>query len=82
MSDRVILKRFPRLPHEVIAFLPDTEARPGNITSYQHVGQHGEASLEFYRECTPIKGPLPYDALALVAELRLIGYDPVIAHRR
>lgn len=81
--DRVILRRYKTLPNEVIAFLPDCEARPGNIVCYQHVGQHGEASLEFYRDgTTPIKGGLPYDALALLAELRNIGYVLQVAQRR
>lgn len=36
---------------EVIAFLWDADANTGNVMSYMHVGQHGEASLDFYREC-------------------------------
>lgn len=73
-QDRVILRRYKTFPHEVIAFLPDVPANPGYCMSYQHVGQHGEASRDFYRRGTaPVSG-LPYDAAALLAELRLRGY--------
>lgn len=34
----------------VIAFLPELRANKGNIMSYMHVGQHGEASYQFYTE--------------------------------
>ena len=36
--------------YEVIAFFPELNANYGNILSYMHIGQHGEASLEFYWE--------------------------------
>lgn len=32
----------------IIAFLPELRVNHGNIMSYMHIGQHGEASLEFY----------------------------------
>lgn len=84
-GDRVILRRCKSLPQNIIAFLPDAPANPGMILSYEHVGQHGEACEEFYRrETTPLKGALPYDALALLAELRL-RYGPalrVVSRRR
>ena len=32
----------------VIAFLPELRVNRGNIMSYMHIGQHGEASYEFY----------------------------------
>lgn len=34
--------------YEVIAFFPESDANYGNVLSYMQVGQHGEASLEFY----------------------------------
>ena len=34
--------------YEVIAFLPEMPANHGNILSYMHIGQHAEASYEFY----------------------------------
>ena len=40
----------------VIAFFPQTmhdgSCKPGNIMSYEHNGQHGEASIDFYHDCT------------------------------
>ena len=33
---------------DVIAFLPELTANRGNILCYQHIGQHGEACLEYY----------------------------------
>ena len=32
----------------IIAFLPELRVNRGNIMSYMHIGQHGEASYEFY----------------------------------
>ena len=34
----------------VIAFLPELRVNHGNITSYMHIGQHSEASYQFYAE--------------------------------
>ncbi len=40
----------------VIAFFPQTmhdgSCNPGNIMSYEHNGQHGEASIDYYHDCT------------------------------
>lgn len=33
---------------DVLAFLPDMEANEGNIMSYGHNGQHGEATYSYY----------------------------------
>ena len=33
---------------QVIAFFPEFHVQRGNIMSYMHIGQHGEASLDFY----------------------------------
>ena len=33
---------------DVIAFLPELTANRGNILCYQHIGQHGEACLDYY----------------------------------
>ena len=81
-KDRVILRRCRNHPQNIIAFLPDVPANPGNVMSYEHLGQHGEASLEFYRYSTaPIRGALPYDALALLSELRGRGYELRVMQR-
>ena len=34
----------------IIAFLPELRVNHGNIMSYMHIGQHSEASYQFYTE--------------------------------
>ena len=34
----------------IIAFLPELRVNHGNIMSYMHIGQHDEASYQFYTE--------------------------------
>ena len=34
----------------IIAFLPELRVNYGNIMSYMHIGQHSEASHQFYAE--------------------------------
>lgn len=36
---------------EVIAFFPAFKTNPGMLTSYTHIGQHSEASIDFYKSC-------------------------------
>ena len=59
----------------VIAFFPETmhdgSCNPGNIMSYEHNGQHGEASIDFYKDCTPC---MEKDYASLLHELEGI-YD-------
>ena len=39
---------------EVLAFFPGASANPGNVMCYAHVGQHGEASYDFFlKNCRP-----------------------------
>lgn len=41
-------------PDEVLAFFPGAEAQRGSIQVYAHVGQHSEASYDFYlSRCRP-----------------------------
>lgn len=37
----------------IVAFLPETTVNRGNVMSYMHVGQHGEASYYYYLSCKP-----------------------------
>ena len=52
----VIFKKDKR-NNEVIAFFPETmfdgSVNRGNIMSYAHNGQHGEASIEYFQSCKP-----------------------------
>jgi hypothetical protein len=61
---------------EVIAFFPQTihdgSCNPGNVMSYMHNGQHGEASLDFYEACTTC---LEEDYADLLHELEGIYHD-------
>ena len=76
-SKEEVKVEFKKTPEdgEVIAFFPDTakdgSCNPGMIMSYMHVGQHGEASVEFYNDCTTC---LEEDYADLLAELEKV-YD-------
>jgi len=51
-------------PDEVLAFFPGAEANRGFIQGYAHVGQHSEASYDFYySRCRPCRSPREYRAL-------------------
>jgi hypothetical protein len=78
MSDAIILKQCR--DGSAIAFIPDAEANPGMIQSYQHIGQHGEASLPFYWECRPLS-PRSKEGRELLKELRAIGYKVKLRRR-
>lgn len=45
-----ILFRKDRKTNEVVAFIPESIVNYGKILSYTHIGQHSEASLEYYWE--------------------------------
>ena len=68
---------FKKTPDDgtVIAFFPQTmhdgSCNPGNIMSYEHNGQHGEASIDYYHDCTTC---LEEDYASLLHELEGI-YD-------
>ena len=49
-----VIPRFHPKHKEVLLFLPDNPANGGNIDCYAHIGQHSEASLDYYRETKPI----------------------------
>jgi hypothetical protein len=74
ITTRVIFKTTPKRNGDVdvIAFLLDCPANPNWVLSYMHVGQHGEASNDFFRECT-LATPKQYADLK--AELEWLGYD-------
>ncbi len=65
---RVIFKMYDG---ECIAFLLDCPATYGYVLSYMHVGQHGEASIEFFHEC---KLATEEEFESLREELESIGY--------
>ena len=59
---------------EVIAFFPEFHVQRGNIMSYMHIGQHGEASLDFYYS-TKKANAQEYESL--LNELKVV-YDDCI----
>jgi hypothetical protein len=65
-------RKFPE--GDTIAFFQNGtyECRPGCLMSYQHVGQHGEASRDLQNDLIPAS---PAEIAALKSELESIGYD-------
>jgi hypothetical protein len=74
-----VFRKFP--DGEVIALLCDTapDCNPGNVMSYVHVGQHGEASRGLGRSLR-LATPAEYEPLRL--ELEAVYGQPVRAIRR
>lgn len=60
---------------QVIAFFPDERANVGMVQSYVHDGQHGEASIDFYRS-TKKCSPDEYEDLRKELE-DVVGYWPM-----
>ena len=59
---------------DIIAFFPDLEANFGRVVCYEHMGQHGEADILFYKYDT--KKATPEEYADLYRELTdLVGYD-------
>jgi len=71
MADRVVFRRFTE--GDLVALFPDQGEGPGLCNSYQHVGQHGAASLELMADLAEVDMGAP-DVLALWNELVAIGY--------
>ena len=70
----VIFKKTPD-DKTVIAFFPETlydgSCNPGMLMSYEHNGQHSEASIDFFRKCKPCS---EYEYASLLTELEQV-YD-------
>lgn len=79
--DRIVFRKYWNKWNKAwtpIAFMPDVEANPGNIMSYEHMGQHGEASMDYYWSTKPCEPEL---YAPLLKELEGIGYRPRIMKR-
>ena len=79
---KVIFKmaRYENGEWEVLAFLPGAPANPGSVQCYAHVGQHGEASYDFYvQRCRPCAKK---DYAVLKKEMEsLFGYRFKVVHK-
>lgn len=61
---------------DAIAFIHDAPVNDDMVLSYQHIGQHGEASLDYMWDCFHVLTPQDViKAYELVKELKSIGYD-------
>ncbi|MEO1208422.1 MAG: hypothetical protein AAFX78_02670 [Cyanobacteria bacterium J06638_20] len=74
MTDKTIVIFRADEDGDAIAFFPELPWNlAGDMTCYQHIGQHGSASLEYYRERTfPLR--LIEKKVQLRAELESLGY--------
>ena len=63
----------------IIAFLPELRVNHGNIMSYMHIGQHSEASLDFYYS-TAKANVQEYESL--FNELKIIYGDCVLVAKQ
>ena len=78
--DRIVFRKYWNMHDRrwgPVAFLPDAEAKPGFVMSYEHTGQHGEASLDWYWRATK---PCPEGEYAWLLDemVQHYGYRPKI----
>lgn len=64
---------------KIIAFLPELPANYGKIVCYAHIGQHSEASIEYYHNT---ETALPSEYEALHKELKAIYNDYELSVKR
>ena len=70
----VYFRKFP--DGDVIALWDDGSTNPGLIASYQHIGQHSEASPDLLEELEPAT---PDEYESLLNELESAGYIVTVA---
>lgn len=70
MKTKVAFRVFPE--GDVIALFPEENGAPGYILSYQHIGQHGDASPELLDELPTCRTE---KYMPLYKELLKIGYE-------
>lgn len=77
--DRIVFRKYWNMHDrrwEPVAFFPDVPANPGRVMSYEHTGQHSEASLDWYRSTSPC--PEGEYAWLLDEMVQHYGYRPKI----
>lgn len=84
MGDIVILRRWRKNNGGgVIALFPEMEEGNGRVNSYEHIGQHGEASYwHVVNQTEPVRSVDEPGVADLLSELTRIGYEPVVRRRR
>lgn len=70
---------FRKKGNDIFAFFPEMRVNRGNIVSYMHIGQHSEASYDFYKET---KGATEEEYKSLLEELKQIYDDCILEVRQ
>jgi len=71
-----MLVHFRKFPEgDIIALFPSIPTTYPYITSYQHIGQHGAASIELLHDLERVT---EIEYTPLLAELGVVGYDNLI----
>lgn len=74
-----VIFRKDKATKQIVAFLPECPVNYGNIMSYMHIGQHSEASIEYYHST---ERPTKEEFLPLLNELQEIYEEDIqIRHR-
>ncbi len=68
--EKVVFRKYP--DGELIALFPNLPGGPGLVTSYMHIGQHGDASMTVVKSQT--SPATRAEAAELANELESIGY--------
>ena len=63
---------------DIFACLLDVPANKYKVVVYAHIGQHGEADIDY---CSGCKAVRPEEYKPLLEELKSIGYDLIIRKR-
>ena len=74
-----ILFRKDRKTNEVVAFIPESTVNYGHILSYMHIGQHSEASLQYYWETVKATEE---EYKSLLKELKSIYDEALVIKKR
>ena len=79
-QDRIVVRAWKGEEHNPIAIFMDQPEGDGLFNSYQHIGQHGGADPKIIHDTLPIALDHPA-VVALITELRQIGYNPRVLKR-
>lgn len=74
-----ILFRKDKDTKEIVAFLPECPVNYGNILCYMHIGQHSEASLQYYWDTVKATEE---EYKPLLEELKNIIYDDILTVKK